>query len=84
MVLKKVLTILTTTTVILVVLVTSLGVTACAGDGEIPPPYGYQTPAPESHDGDPESSGFDGIAGSEDSPGPVPNSVDGDPDGSGF
>jgi hypothetical protein len=81
MVMKKVLVLLVTATVISVVLITSLGVVACADET---PPYGYQTPAPESHDGDPEGSGFDGIAGSEDSPGPAPNSGDGIPDGSGF
>ncbi|MBN2074045.1 MAG: hypothetical protein JW762_00705 [Dehalococcoidales bacterium] len=80
---KKVLAILITTTVISVVLVTSLGVTACADEDEIPA-YGYQEPAPESHDGVPEGSGTDGSAGPDIGPGPAPNSGDGDPDGSGF
>jgi hypothetical protein len=44
-------------------------------------------PAPESHDGDPEGSGFvdpNWENGVPPGPGPAPNSGDGIPDGSGF
>jgi nitrate reductase NapE component len=44
--------------------------------------YGYMEPAPESGDGIPNGSGFDGEVG--DGCGPAPNSGDGIPDGSGF
>jgi hypothetical protein len=43
---------------------------------------GYMEPAPQSGDGIPEGSGFDGDVGS--GRGPAPNSGDGIPDGSGF
>ena len=43
---------------------------------------GYMEPAPESGDGFPNGSGFDGDVGL--GPGPAPNSGDGIPDGSGF
>ena len=44
--------------------------------------YGYMSPAPESGDGIPNGSGFDGDVGS--GSGPAPNAGDGIPDGSGF
>jgi hypothetical protein len=43
---------------------------------------GYMEPAPESGDGFPNGSGFDGEVGF--GPGPAPNSGDGISDGSGF
>jgi len=43
---------------------------------------GYMEPAPESGDGIPNGSGFDGEVGA--GAGPAPNSGDGIPDGSGF
>ena len=80
---KKLLILLVTSTVISVILVTSLGVTAFADNGdEIPPPWGYGEPAPLSGDCVPDGSGFDGEVGN--GMGPAPNSGDGIPDGSGF
>jgi len=80
MVLKKIPTIIVTAMVILVVLVTSLGVTVFASEDV--PPYGYQVPAPDSGNGIDDGSGFDGEVGA--GRGPAPNSGDGIPDGSGF
>ncbi|UCD09589.1 MAG: hypothetical protein JSU79_02805 [Dehalococcoidales bacterium] len=77
---KKVLFILVTAMVISVVLVTSIGVTAFAAEG--PYGYGYQKPAPNSGDGNPDGSGFDDVENGGE--GPAPNSGDGIPDGSGF
>ena len=77
---KKILTVLATATVISVVLVTSLGVTAFAEEG----PCDYIGPAPNSGDGIPDGSGFDGEVGSEESPGPAPNSGDCEPNDIGF
>jgi len=62
--------------VIAAMLVVSLTSTASA-DGN-----GYMEPAPESGDGIPNGSGFDGDVGL--GPGPAPNSGDGVSDGSGF
>ena len=77
---KKVITILVTVTVISVVLVTSLGVTAFAASG----PHGYiDTPAPNSGDGDPDGSGFPHVEVG-DGRGPAPNSGLCLHDGSGF
>lgn len=57
------------------VLLAALAGGALAGNG-------YMEPAPESGDGIPNGSGFDGDVGS--GIGPAPNSGDGIPDGSGF
>jgi hypothetical protein len=62
--------------VIVAILVVALAGTALAAGS------GYMEPAPESGDGIPNGSGFDGDVGS--GPGPAPNSGDGIPDGSGF
>ena len=80
---KKVLAVLLTTIVISIVLVTSLGVTGCSDEDEIPS-YGHQEPAPESHDGSPNGSGTDSKVGPGLGPGPAPDAGDGIPDGSGF
>ena len=62
--------------VITAILVFALAGTVLAGGN------GYMEPAPESGDGIPNGSGFDGDVGS--GPGPAPNAGDGIPDGSGF
>ena len=62
--------------VVTTILVVALAGTALAADN------GYMEPAPESGDGFPNGSGFDGDVGF--GPGPAPNSGDGIPDGSGF
>ena len=62
--------------VITAILVVALAGTVLAGDN------GYMEPAPESGDGIPNGSGFDGDGGL--GPGPAPNAGDGIPDGSGF
>ena len=73
---KRLFRLLGLATVIIVILVVSIaGTVLAAGNG-------YMEPAPESGDGVPNSSGFDGDVGS--GPGPAPNSGDGIPDGSGF
>lgn len=64
-----------TTLVITILLATIAGVVLADSDG-------YMEPAPNSGDGNPDGSGFDGDVGS--GPGPAPNSGDGNPDGSGF
>jgi hypothetical protein len=62
--------------VVITILVVALAGTALAAGN------GYMEPAPESGDGFPNGSGFDGDVGL--GPGPAPNSGDGIPDGSGF
>jgi hypothetical protein len=74
--LKKLIKLLGLATVIIAILVVSIAGTALAAGN------GYMEPAPESGDGVPNGSGFDGDVGS--GPGPAPNSGDGIPDGSGF
>ena len=76
MVLRKIFTVLGLTLVIMVILVVTLAGTALAAGN------GYMEPAPESGDGIPNGSGFDGDVGF--GPGPAPQSGDGIPDGSGF
>ena len=74
--LKRLFRLLGLATVIIVILIVSIaGTVLAAGNG-------YMEPAPESGDGVPNGSGFDGDVGS--GPGPAPNSGDGIPDGSGF
>ena len=68
------------TSAILVLIVASMVIGIVAAENSI-------SPAPESHDGDPEGSGFEQPNyQNEDNPGmgPAPNSSDGVPDGSGF
>jgi len=74
--LKRLFRLLGLATVIIVILVVAIAGTVLA-DGN-----GYMEPAPESGDGVPNGSGFDGDVGA--GPGPAPNSGDGIPDGSGF
>ena len=62
--------------VITAILVVALAGTALAAGN------GYMEPAPESGDGIPNGSGFDGDVGL--GSGPAPNSGDGVSDGSGF
>ena len=73
---KRLFKLLGLATVIIAILVVAIaGTVLAAGNG-------YMEPAPESGDGVPNGSGFDGDVGS--GPGPAPNSGDGIPDGSGF
>jgi hypothetical protein len=62
--------------IMVAILVIALAGTALAAGN------GYMEPAPESGDGFPNGSGFDGDVGF--GFGPAPNSGDGIPDGSGF
>ena len=73
---RKIFTVLGLTLVIIVILVVTLAGTSLAA-GNV-----YMEPAPESGDGIPNGSGFDGDVGF--GPGPAPQSGDGIPDGSGF
>jgi len=65
----------------LAMVITAIMVVALAGT-VLAAGNGYIGPAPESGDGIPNGSGFDGDVGS--GPGPAPNAGDCIPDGSGF
>ena len=73
---RRILRVLGLAVVITAILVVALAGTALAAGN------GYMEPAPESGDGIPNGSGFDGDVG--EGRGPAPNAGDGIPDGSGF
>jgi len=75
---KKVTSIITIVAVLTMAML-CVGAVSAAANSSISP-----GPAPNSGDGIPDGSGFDGPNGDGSDVGPAPNSGDGIPDGSGF